>query len=327
MTRPSFGFTLPQRGMFFGITTPERLLAAGVEAERSGLFDSVWVGDSLTAKPRPESVVLLGALAGKTERVRLGVACMASFPVRDPLVFAYQWATLDAFSGGRAQLAACTGLVAGGLSKAEGEVWGVPDRERAARLEENIEICRLLWSGDRTSFSGKFTSFEDLSIVPKPVQDPCPIWIAANPAPRYLERSMQRVARLADGWMTVQRFPGAFAECWAQLRKLLAEQGRDSDSFPTAAYHNINIGSDRTKCLDESERFLTEYYGPVFNRAAVEAWTAAGSPEECVKQLEDLAREGAKHITLRITGWDQEEQFERLRDEVLPAVGAVGDAP
>ena len=213
MNRPSFGFTLPQRGIFFGLTSPERLLAAAVQADGCELFDTIWVGDSLTAKPRPESLVLLSAVAGKTERLRLGVACMASFPVRDPLVFAYQWATLDRFSGGRTQLAACTGLVAGGLSKTEGEIWGVLDRERAARLEENIEICRQVWREERSSFQGTFTSFEDVSIVPQPLQAPCPIWIAANPAPRFMERAMQRVASKADGWMTVQRFPGAFAEC------------------------------------------------------------------------------------------------------------------
>ncbi len=321
MTRPSFGFTLPQRGIFFDLTSPERLLAAAVEAERCELFDTIWVGDSLTAKPRPESLVLLSAVAGKTERLRLGVACMASFPVRDPLVFAYQWTTLDLFSGGRTQLAACTGLVAGGPSKAEGAIWGVLDRERAARLEENIEICRQLWSGERCSFQGKFTSFEDVSIIPKPLQDPCPIWIAANPAPRFMERAMQRVASQADGWMTVQRFPGAFAECWKRLQELLAARGRDPDAFPTAAYHNINIGPDRAKAFDESERFLVEYYGPVFPRDAVEAWTAAGSPEQCVEDLNALVREGARHITLRLTSWDQEGQFERLRDEVLPHVG------
>ena len=321
MTRPSFGFTLPQRGIFFDVTSPERLLAAAVEADRCQLFDTIWVGDSLTAKPRPESLVLLSAVAGKTERLRLGVACMASFPVRDPLVFAYQWATLDRFSGGRAQLAACTGLVAGGLSKAEGAIWGVSDRERAARLEENIEICRQLWSEERSSYQGRFTSFEDVSIVPRPLQDPCPIWIAANPAPRFMERSMQRVASQADGWMTVQRFRGAFAECWKRLQELLAGRGRDPDTFPTAAYHNINIGPDRGKAFDESERFLVEYYGPVFPREAVEAWTAAGPPEQCVEDLNALVREGARHITLRLTSWDQEGQFERLRDEVLPHVG------
>src|SRR5262249_57574614 len=86
--------------------------------------------------------------------VTLGVGCMASFPVRDPVIFAYQWATLDLLSGGRMLLAACTGIVAGGASAREGSLWGVADRERAARLAENIDICRRLWSKDRRHVRG-----------------------------------------------------------------------------------------------------------------------------------------------------------------------------
>ena len=74
--------------------------------------------------------------------------------MRDPILFAYQWASLDQLSSGRMLLAACTGLVAGGASAREGAVWGVKDAERAARLTENIDICRRLWSGDGVTFTG-----------------------------------------------------------------------------------------------------------------------------------------------------------------------------
>ena len=93
-----FGLTLPQRGAFIGLGSITDILRLAPRAEESGLFSSVWVGDSITAKPRPEAIALLGALAGMTEQLRLGVGCMASFPVRDPVLFAYQWATLDMIS-------------------------------------------------------------------------------------------------------------------------------------------------------------------------------------------------------------------------------------
>src|SRR2546425_6065448 len=160
------------------------MLTLAARADADPLFGSVWVGDSLGAKPRPDSITLLGALAAATRRVRLGVGCMASFPVRDPLVFAYQWATLDLVSNGRMLLAACTGLVAGGASAREGMAFQVTDRERADRLVENIEICRRLWSEERVSYKGRFRSFEDVTLQPRPVQQPCPIWIASNPRRR-----------------------------------------------------------------------------------------------------------------------------------------------
>ena len=65
----SFGFTLPQRGILFGVTTVPALMASATEADSSGLFDSIWVGDSLFAKPRPNSLALLGALTALTKKV------------------------------------------------------------------------------------------------------------------------------------------------------------------------------------------------------------------------------------------------------------------
>jgi alkanesulfonate monooxygenase SsuD/methylene tetrahydromethanopterin reductase-like flavin-dependent oxidoreductase (luciferase family) len=50
----------------------------------------------------------------------------------------------------------------------------------------------------------------------------------------------------------------------------------------------------------------------------VEAWTAAGSPAQCIEDLLQLKRDGAKAVTLRITSWDQNGQYERLVHEVLP---------
>ena len=319
----TFGFTLPQRGVFFGVTTVPQMLSLAARVDASDLFGSIWVGDSLMAKPRPDSLTLLGSLAGVTRRVKLAVGCMASFPVRDPIVFAYQWATLDLLSGGRMLLAACTGIVAGGASAREGAHWGVADRERADRLSENIEICRRLWSEDRVTFTGRFRSFEDVTVQPKPVQRPCPIWIASNPRPAGLEpemldRALRRVAALADGWMTVQLFPGMLEANWKKIAGYLREQGRDPAAFPTMAYHNVNLTADRQAALTESKRFLDEYYGPVFSPPMVEAWTAAGTVEQCVEHLRALQRAGAKSVTLRITGWNQEEQFERLVGEVLP---------
>src|SRR5256885_1030141 len=85
MNTLDFGLTLPNRGVLFGVETMEDLLRMGEEADASGVFKSVWVGDSILAKRRPESVALLAALAARTRHVRLAVGCMASFPVRHPV--------------------------------------------------------------------------------------------------------------------------------------------------------------------------------------------------------------------------------------------------
>jgi alkanesulfonate monooxygenase SsuD/methylene tetrahydromethanopterin reductase-like flavin-dependent oxidoreductase (luciferase family) len=321
MANISFGLTLPQRGIFFGVTTMSDMLAMAEEADRSGLFDSIWVGDSLLAKPRPESLTLLGALASATHHVRLGTGCMASFPVRDPFTFAYQWATLDLIAAGRMWLAVCTGIVGGGASAREGVLWGVADRERAARMEENMDICRRLWCEENVTFKGQYHTYENVTLLPRPVQQPCPIWIAANPTePKFIERAMQRVAQTADGWMTCIIFPGMFEQLLGQLNRSLEELGKDPDAYPNILYHNINITADRQAGLEETQRFLDAYYGPVFSPTMVEAWTVAGTPQQCIDEIRRLRNAGGQAITLRITSWQQKDQYQRLVDEVLPYV-------
>jgi alkanesulfonate monooxygenase SsuD/methylene tetrahydromethanopterin reductase-like flavin-dependent oxidoreductase (luciferase family) len=319
-SRVSFGFTIPQRGVLFGVATWPQMIALAREADQIALFDSLWVGDSVMAKPRPDSISLLGALSAATTRLKLGVGCMASFPIRDPIVFALQWATLDLISTGRMVLAVCTGIVAGGVSAREGSAWGIKDTARGNRMAENIEICRRLWSEDRVSFRGKYHSFDNVSITPRPIQQPCPIWIAANPQPREAEKPLRRVVRIADGWMSANAFPGLFAANWEKLAAYLKEAGKDPATYPTIAYHNVNINPDRTAALQESKRFLDEYYGPVFAPPMVEGWTAAGTPKQCAEDLRAIAQGGAKAIALRITAWDQAGQLQRLVHEVLPLV-------
>ena len=123
------GLLLPNQGVVFGATTVAELLQLAEIAEASGLFDAVFVGDNLLAKPRLESVTTLAALAARTSKVRLGTACMASFPLRNPIVLAAQWAALDNISEGRALLVVCIG--GGGARRRRGR--GGPHRAERAR--------------------------------------------------------------------------------------------------------------------------------------------------------------------------------------------------
>src|ERR1043166_10114182 len=92
MTPPSprYGLSLPNRGVLFGATSVDELLALSEQAEASGVFDSIWVGDSLFAKPRLESLVLLGAIAARTRRVRLGTCCLSTFSLRATIFLSAQ---------------------------------------------------------------------------------------------------------------------------------------------------------------------------------------------------------------------------------------------
>src|ERR1044071_3180529 len=220
MPTRSFGLILANRAVVLGAIKARDLLDIAVDAEHSGVFDAVWVGDSRRAKPRPESVTLLSALAGVTERVRLAVGCMATFVHRHPVMLAQQWASLDVLSNGRAWLAVCLGGPdsANAAQAAEHAVMGIASGERVERLEEGIVILRTLFGQTKASHQGRFYQFSDVTLEPRPVQQPCPIWIASNPtgltwkggasaSQAAVERGLRRVARLADGWMKNQLNP------------------------------------------------------------------------------------------------------------------------
>ena len=319
----SFGLIIPQRASMFGVAPVRELLDLAPVAEQSGLFDTVWVGDSLTSKSRPEALACLGVLAGTTSTLRLAVGCLGSFAVRDPALLACQWATLDQVSGGRALLAVCNGLQKkDGASEREGrDFGGVPDRQRPARVEEYIGLLRQLWTGEEIDFDGRFAHYQGIQILPRPVQDPCPIWISANPPPgTAATRVMRRVATLTDGLLTSRAAPGYISALRTTLHDELRSAGRDPASFPVATYHSINIGPDREECLAEARRFFDNYYGQgMFGREGAQAMTATGTPEECAEQLRTVCDEGVTHVALRLASWRQRDQLDLLINKVLPA--------
>ena len=330
----SFGLTLANRGVIIGIVKAGDLIELAQEAEASGAFDAVWVGDSLLAKPRLESVTLLGALAGATRRLRLGVGCLATFVHRHPVLFAQQWVSLDVLSGGRAWLAVCLGGP-DEQSPAQAQehlVMGIRSAERVGRLEEGIVILRRLFHEKKVSHDGRFYRFENVTLEPAPVQQPCPIWIASNPtgltwkggasaSEAVVERAFRRVARYADGWMTNKVSPDQFRRQWARITAMAREEGRDPARLGSALYHNLNVNVDRRAALEESKAFLDRYYASNFSPAFVEGWTAAGSPQQCIAELARYFEAGMQHIALRLTSWDQRGQLKRFLSEIAPAFG------
>jgi alkanesulfonate monooxygenase SsuD/methylene tetrahydromethanopterin reductase-like flavin-dependent oxidoreductase (luciferase family) len=326
----SFGLTLSNRALVTRGTPPNELIEMAVEAEHTGAIDAVWVGDSILSKPRLECIPLLGAIAARTSRVKLGVACMATIAQRNPVLLALQWASLDVLSGGRTWLAACMGYPANQhpMAAKELEVMGIASKERPARLEEMIQALRLLWSDEQATFHGRHYTFSGVNLLPKPTQQPCPIYIAGTPrasqiGERAVEHSLRRIARYADGWMTNQIELAMFQDYRHRLRQMLIEEGRDPDQFKTVLYYGVCVNDDREQAFREAKGFLDAYYQKDFTRAGVEIWTACGSVEHCVECVRGFIGAGADHITMRPIGSDMKKQFQIFLKEILPALKPV----
>jgi len=158
--------------------------------------------------PWGDALLSLAYAAAITERVHLG-SSVIPLTTTDPLTLAKHAATLDVYSGGRLEL----GIGAGWLVE-EGQALGRPTDHRSARLEESLEILRLAWSRPTFSHAGRFWTFPELGVNPKPLQgDRLPIWIGGQG-----ERALRIAATSGCGLMLWFVEPDAVRDYIARFR-------------------------------------------------------------------------------------------------------------
>lgn len=292
-------------------------------ADRLDAIDSVWLGDSLLVRPRPSVTMTLAAIAGVTERVRLGTACLSSFTLRHPVELAYEWASLDQLSRGRTQLTVCLGGI-GPREVVEREfaTMGATLKERVPRMVEGIMILRRLWSEDDVTYDGRFHSFERVTVDPKPVQQPCPIWIANNPPAAVASRAYRRVVEHADGWMTGSAPGPVFREQWERIQQLRVEAKGTADGFASAEHIRGNVGDDKDAALADAARFIARYYGNEPTREHLETQCIVGTLDECADRLVELHLSGCQQVVVGMASLDQEEQIKRWATQVVPEARA-----
>ena len=198
-----------------------------VEAMEELGYDSLWLSDTAT-RPGPSPLPVLAAVAARTERLKIGTSVLVA-PPRQPVLLAKELATIDVLSGGRFLPAFGLGIDA----PAEVAALGVARDERVARLEETVNVVRLLWSGEPVSYAGRFTMLENFELTPRPVRRRIEIWLGGASAP-----ALRRVGRIADGWLASFVSPETFGAGVAAIRAAAAEAGRtiDEDHYGTIVF-------------------------------------------------------------------------------------------
>ena len=182
----------------------ERIVAAAQAAEEAG-FDAVSVMDHLhqippymaRTDPIPEAYVLLGALAARTTRIRLG-ALVTAVTYRNPALLAKMVTTLDLVSGGRAYLG-----IGASWNEDEYQAYGfgdglLPIRERLDRLEEALQVCKAMFSGNAAHFEGRHYRLAGALNIPRPVQPGGPPILVGGTGERRLLRLVARYADIAN---------------------------------------------------------------------------------------------------------------------------------
>jgi probable F420-dependent oxidoreductase len=190
----------------------------GANPDRPGGWDSPYTYQHAFH----EHFALFAFCAAVTRRIEL-VTGVLILPQRQTTLVAKQAAEVDVLSGGRLRLG-----IGVGWNPVEFEALGENIHTRGKRIEEQVEVMRLLWTRELVAYEGQWHRVPDAGIKPLPVQQPIPVWMGGES-----EVVLRRAARLADGWITLQTFrPGPAAQHTVdRLHGLVREAGRDPAAF------------------------------------------------------------------------------------------------
>ena len=315
-SKTKLGVLLPTRGLLMGESLPasaDQLLCLAEQVEAGGL-DSVWVGDSLTAKPRLEPLATLAAVASRTRRVRLGTAVLLA-ALRHPVLLAQTVATVDLISGGRLMLAAGVGGAFNNEQRREWQAAGVIPSQRAGRLEEIVQVVRGLGSGRPVSFPGRYFNLDSVVMEPRPVQPGgVPILLACHWRARR-EAQFRRAARWGDGWISISDTPEEYAQLVQQVRGLAGELGRDPGQLEAVMYLTVNVDQNAARGEAEAERHLLAYYGA---NVWGTRWGPFGDPGRVKQRIAEYAEAGAQCLVVRFASFDPERQLDIFLSRVAP---------
>ncbi len=309
-----FGFALPYSLDIEGLCRFARA------ADELG-FESLWAGDHIAmpaaaqsrypytedgsfrpgATPFLEMVTLLSYIAAHTERIKLGTSVLIA-PYRHPLFQAKALATLDVLTGGRA----ICGVGVGWL-KEEFDALGASFEDRGPLTDETLQIMKMVWAEERSSFHGRFSSFDGILSYPKPVQRPhIPIWVGG-----HARGSIRRTVAYGDAWHPTRQTPEYVAGLLPYLREQAEAAGRDAGEITISlkrSIHFTDIG-----VADASA---------VQSRGAVVAAT-----QDVIDDILSCEAMGIHQLTYDLRTADIADCIRTIRhfaDAVVPSVGREG---
>lgn len=323
-----YGVLLPQFG---SAATRERLIDRCRDIELLG-FDSVWVRDHVVYEPHThedpdrthvDPFVVLAAVGAITTRLKLGTGVL--IPHRHPIHTALLFGSLDFLAPDRVE--AGMGV---GTYHHEFEAIGMGEPDRREVVEEQVDICRKLWSGQPVTYQGSHYRFEDVEIKPVPKAGDIPIWYGGNsPA------AVRRAVEYCDGWMPGRMPRGVYRERMERMRRLAEEHGKALPMTGTIPY----VSPGRT--VEEGLRHLdldrlisatnamnpSKTVPPMEGPDDLGGVAIVGPPDAIVEGVRADQEAGADLVVfdLRARFAEYEQMLHLVGEEVLPKLRA-GDS-
>lgn len=249
-----------------------------------------WRGPYTSESNFHEVLVLFGYCAAITDRLEL-VTSILILPQRQTVLVAKQAAEIDVLSGGRLRLGV-------GLGWNEVEYLGLNEdfHNRGRRIEEQIEVMRLLWTQPVVDFQGRWHTIDAAGILPMPVQRPIPVWMGGATDP-----AMKRIARIADGWFPQFGADQRGQEAVEAFRRYVRDAGRDPAEVPIEARMSFGDGDEERwkRELDVWQEREASYVSLVTMNAGLEGVQAH---VDAIQRFMEVARERAGRACRRVPG-------------------------
>ncbi len=300
-------FGLHTRPQFLSL---EELRRAWIRADEAR-FSWISVADRVYPHPledrrQPcfEAVAMMAHLAGVTEHARVG-CLMFNVAFRHPGVLVKAITTIDHISGGRAEF----GIGAGTDYHAEHPEYGISAESSAVRMgrvEEALQLSRLLLSGEPVDFSGAHYRLSGAVCAPKPLNPHLRIWVGGQGA----RRTPRVAARFADGLNVPYMTASECAERFQALDGYCEEEGRDPGTIERSVSMNFYMGANDARAARNRREFEA--------REPRKAGALLGTVAEVVDTIGEYHRAGAETVNMvfrHSIDWDAYESF---IEEVVP---------
>jgi len=312
-------FGLQINPYFAGSTgNPWDAVMRAAQALDASAFDSLWLYDHFlyeggysghpVPEPAMECFTTLGAIAARTQRIRLGQLVLG-VPYRNPALTAKMATTLDLISHGRSIL----GLGAGWHQR-EYEAYGWGEFElgpvRLRRLEEATRVVLALWDTPPANFGGEFYSLDSVRDQPPPIQRPHPPILIGGSGEKVTLRLVAHYAQFCN----VSGSPDEVGRLFGILRAHCERAGRAYDEITRSIYTTVIVGRDHAEVAAKRERLGA--FIPA-RRALI------GTPDELIDAFASYAQLGCQYVIFRTPDWLDVEPIQLFSEQVIPVLAAA----
>jgi len=325
-------------------------------AEELG-YDEVWLAEHHFSPygMLPDLPQVATAIAAQTERIRIGTACMVA-PFHDPIQLAERIALVDVLSGGRFDAGFGRGYQAH-----EFQGFGISMDEATGRYQECVEIVSRLLTEENVSYDGKYFQLQDVTIYPRPIQQPIPVWGTVMKTPSSFEWLAEKgfgaiignpyqvdpdLQGALDIYLDVQSKKGldaATGNVWALLNAFCHEDDAFARSYPRESVElSIQTHRKYSSPFERGGEIPADYkaYSDWFDKHDKQSYeqvlnshlTLMGNPGRIVEKMRTVIDMGWRNIILRMSrggAMDRAKVYESMKlfaQEVIPAATELAAA-